>query len=94
MNRRDLLARLAWLPALPAAIRALGSPPQFITTESAVPTLMPGALFRSRQTYAVFSNGARKLVEYVTWVTHNGETVNGSTRWRIFQRGWSTGGPR
>jgi len=87
MDRRGFLRYLPMLPTLPAVAMQHITPIQKImTSETTRPTLMKGGLFKTRQSWEVLANGGKRIIEHVTWVTVNNETIPGSTRWIQYAR--------
>lgn len=81
VSRRALFRLLPALPALPALLSRAGR--MSLISEQHGTRLANGATRWTYQRYEQLLGGGRRLIEDVEWVTKNGETVAGSTVWKI-----------
>lgn len=85
LDRRRFLTRiLPGLPFLPQVIDKVANKPRVVDLmwNGSAERLANGTVYRTRQAIQVWSNGARKVVEDVSWITRGKETLPGSTVWK------------
>lgn len=81
MSRRALFRLLPALPVLPALLSRVST--MRLISEQHGTRLANGATRWTYQRYEQLLGGGRRLIEDVEWVTKNGETVAGSTVWKV-----------